>query len=154
MRFVLVLPLLLGLAPLPALAQAPVAINASVFVERVQTDINGRERRTLSEAGRLASGDRLLFLLRYRNGGASPMQGFAVTNAVPSAIRVDPSDPAMQVSVDGGHNWGRLDDLTLRTPLGGMRRATPDDVTHVRWTVKDAVAPGETGRISYRGVVR
>jgi hypothetical protein len=154
MRFVLALLPVTALAPLPAVAQTPLALQSSVFVERVETDVNGRERRVLSAPERLNSGDRLLFLVRYRNGGSAPLRDFAVTNAVPASIRIDPRDSAMQVSVDGGRSWGQLDRITMRTPLGGTRRATPDDVTHVRMTVKDAVAPGEGGRISYRGVVR
>lgn len=154
MRFRSMILSLLVLMPFPALARQPVALDAAVFVERVQTDANGHERRTLSEARDLGSGDRLLFLLRYRNGGSSPLQGFTVTNAIPASVRLDLNDPSMQVSVDGGHSWERLDALTLRTPLGGTRRATADDVTHVRWKVTNVVAPGEGGRIAYRGIVR
>jgi hypothetical protein len=60
----------------------------------------------------------------------------------------------MQVSVDGGQRWGRLEELWLPTPLGGTRRAVPEDITHVRWTMPTRLSPGETARLSYRATMR
>ena len=144
-----------GMLPaVPALARAPVELDSQVFVEHVQTDINGRARRVLRAPGELDAGDRLVFVVRYRNAGKAPVQGFAVTNPVPATLRIEPDQPAMQVSVDGGRSWGRLDMLSVPTPLGGTRRATAEDVTHVRWAVPAPLRPGTGGRISYRAVVR
>jgi uncharacterized repeat protein (TIGR01451 family) len=139
-------------------APSPVALDQRAFVERVSTDVNGRARRTLAAANRLAPGDRLVFIVNYRNQGSAPVNGFTVTNPVPTHIRIAPAQFAapsdgMQVSVDGGAHWGRLADFSLPTPLGGTRRATPEDVTHVRWTLR-AIAPGDGGRIAWRAVVR
>ncbi|WP_336960266.1 hypothetical protein [Sphingobium aquiterrae] len=142
-------------APLPA----TVALDSRAYVERVSTDLNGRARRVLAAANRLAPGDRVVFVVNYRNRGDAPVRGFYVTNPVPARVRLDmmqfsaaPAD--MQVSVDGGAHWGRLDDFTIPTPLGGTRRATSEDITHVRWGVHAPVAPGDSGRIAWRGVVR
>ncbi|WP_070153567.1 hypothetical protein [Sphingobium phenoxybenzoativorans] len=140
--------------PAAALAQQPVTLSSNVFVEKVSNDLNGGERRVLAAPGQLGQGDRLVFVLRYRNDGPAPVSRFAVTNPVPQSVRIDTARQDMQVSVDGGRNWGRLDKLQLRTPFGGTRRATADDITHVRWTVNSPVSPGATGQIAYRGVVR
>ncbi len=77
-----------------------------------------------------------------------------MTNPVPPTVRLDAGHSDMLVSVDGGRNWGRLDALHVRTPLGGTRRAVADDITHVRWTVREPVSPGSSGQIAYRGTVR
>lgn len=129
-------------------------LAAQTFVERVSTDVNGRQRRVLAQPQELGSGDRLVFVVRYRNDGATPVSGFAVTNPVSATLRIDPSHREMQVSVDHGRTWGRLAALSVPTPLGGTRRATPDDVTHIRWTVRQPVRPGDEGRISYRATIR
>ena len=141
--------------PLPA----AVVLDSRAYVERVSTDLNGRARRILAPADRLAPGDRLVFVVHYRNRGDAPVSGFYVTNPVPARVQMDamqlaaaPAD--MQISVDGGAHWGRLDDFTIPTPLGGTRRATSEDITHVRWSVRAPVAPGNSGRIAWRGVVR
>ncbi len=141
------------LAP-PAMADAGrgVAFATQMFVERVETDLNGRTRRVLTNPARIVRGDRLIFIVNWRNRGERPMRDVAL--AIPGSVRVALDDPAMQVSVDGGNRWGRIGDLWLPTALGGIRRATAEDVTHVRWAMPDAVPPGRSGRLSYRGVVR
>jgi hypothetical protein len=147
------LPLALLVQPFAARASQPVRLDSNVFVEKISNDLNGRERRVLSTPGQLEQGDSLVFVLRYRNDGITPVSDFAVTNPVPQSVRIKPR-PDMQVSVDGGRNWGRLDALQVRTPLGGTRRAVADDVTHIRWTVRAPVSPGNGGQIAYRGTVR
>lgn len=142
------------MATQPAGAQPAIRLGTQTFVERISTDINGRARRTLASADRVGSGDTLIVIVHWRNDGAQPVRDFAVTRAVPRGARPDISDPHMQVSVDGGGHWGRLDQLWLPTPLGGARRAVAEDVTHMRWQLPQAVQPGRTGRLSYRAVMR
>ncbi|BAI96136.1 hypothetical protein Sj15T_04610 [Sphingobium sp. TA15] len=141
-------------APQLAWARQEIRLERQMFVERVSTDINGRARRVLESAGRAESGDQLIFVVNWRNAGNRPIRNLAVTNAVPRGAQPDLTDPAMQVSVDGGARWGRLSDLWLPTALGGTRRAVPADITHIRWTVPDEISPGESGRLSYRATVR
>lgn len=141
-------------APQMAAARQDIRLDRQMFVERTRTDINGRERRILQSASRAGPGDQLILVVNWRNEGSRPVRNLAVTNAVPRGARLDLADPAAQVSVDGGAHWGRLGDLWLPTPLGGTRRATPADITHVRWTVPQEISPGESGRLSYRATVR
>lgn len=137
------------------IAGKPTVVLASqTFVERVSTDANGKSRRILATARHITRGDRLIVVMHYKNDGSSPVDGFAITNPVPASVRIDLQDANMLVSVDHGRNWGRIDQLSVPTGLGGTRRATPDDVTHVRWAVPQPVRPGDTGQISYRAIVR
>ncbi|MHA6770203.1 hypothetical protein [Sphingobium ummariense] len=137
----------------PAMAQ-DIRVDRQMFVERVHADANGRPRRILASAARVAPGDRVVVLLHWRNEGLRPVRGFALTQPVPRGSLPDLRDPAMLLSVDGGAHWGRLDQLWLPTPLGGVRRALPEDVTHVRWALADEIPAGATGRISYRATIR
>lgn len=139
--------------PFPTAAQQPLRLDTQTFVERVKTDLNGRQRRILASADRPASGDQLIVILRWRNESTMPLRAAAITRALPRGIELDAGDPAMQVSVDGGVRWGRLDQLWLPTPLGGTRRAVPGDITHVRWALPEAAA-GQAGRLSYRATIR
>lgn len=129
-------------------------LDSRTFVERVQTDINGRPRRTIANAERAMSGDQLIVVVDWRHEGSRTAHGLTVVRQVPRGTLLDPTDPAMQASVDGGAHWGRLDQLWLPTPLGGVRRATPEDITHIRWRLPDSVAPGQSGRLTYRAQVR
>ncbi|HKY81745.1 MAG TPA: hypothetical protein VJM09_09780 [Sphingobium sp.] len=142
------------MAPQGAMAAHAVRTETQMFVERVRTDINGRARRILASAGHVEPGDQLIFIVRWRHEGSQALRGLAVTRPVSPGTLVSLADPSAQVSVDGGQNWGRLEELWLPTPLGGTRRAQPADVTHVRWTIPAAISPGESGRLSYRAIVR
>ena len=137
-----------------AAAASDLRFERQMFVERVQTDINGRARRTLASADRVTAGDQVIFVVNWRHEGDRPVQGVPLANPVPRGALVSLPDPAMQVSVDGGQRWGRLDELWLPTPLGGTRRAVPADITHVRLSMPARISPGESGRISYRAMVR
>ncbi|MBH2000076.1 MAG: hypothetical protein I8H96_13195 [Sphingomonadaceae bacterium] len=144
----------LMIGPQTAMAAPAVRLDTQMFVERVTMDINGRARRTLASADHVGPGDQLIVIVEWRNEGRAPVKDVAVTRPVPRSARIASDDPAMQVSIDGGAHWGRLDDMWLPTPLGGSRRAVAGDVTHVRWLLSDAVPPGQSGRLSYRATVQ
>lgn len=146
-----------GLAMLPvsatAAAQPPLTLDSRMFVERVTTDVNGRARRVLANGARAMPGDRVIVVLHWRNDSGTALRDAAVTRAVPRGVQLLAGHPGMQVSVDGGVRWGRLDRLWLPTPLGGVRRALPTDITHVRWTLPRAQA-GESGQLSFRAALQ
>jgi hypothetical protein len=149
------LPALAIAAPVPAAWHAPappapaghVHLAGDVFVERLEPAPGGRTARILEHASALHPGDRLVFVVSWQGGNPA---GFFVTNPVPRSVVWQPagSDSGEEVSVDGGHNWGPLDSLLVRD-AGGLRRALPEDVTHVRWH-----AGGGAGQVTFRGMVR
>ncbi len=137
------------MAALPHTAQAApsVALDSSVFVERVSDD-GGNVVRSLERAQALRSGDRVVTVVTwYRLGGDG---AFTLTNPVPRGVYYQGSaDGSEQVSIDGGRSWGRIGELRL-----GNRFATVEDVTHVRWNVPAGQVASGRGRIAYAGIVR
>lgn len=143
------------LLPGQAFAANQVALDNSVFVERVMTDAAGKQRVLLEEPKVVVPGDRLVFVLNYRNAGAQPADSFVITNPLPSAVRfADAGDTRPLVSVDGGHAWGELGDLTILQADGTRRTAQPADVTHIRWAFQKPIPAGATGKLMFRGVVK
>ena len=149
------LPAMAVAAPVPAAWHAPqppappgrVRLAGDVFVERFEPSPGGRTARILERASELHSGDRLVFVINWQGGNPA---GFFVTNPVPRSIVWLPagSYSTEEVSVDGGHSWGALNNLLIHDTTG-FHRALPQDVTHVRWR-----AGGGSGQVTYRGVVR
>lgn len=149
--------LLLLALMLPGVAQAAdqVALSSAVFVERITADRDGRERVVLEAPEQVTPGDKLVFVLSYRNLSASAADDFTVTNPMPAAVAFQATpDKGAVVSIDGGRNWGALAALTLRERDGSIRGARPEDVTHIRWSPARAIPAGGTGTLSFRGVVR
>lgn len=147
---------LLALAvPGTALAASQVTLASNVFVERVRQDAGGKAATVLEPPRAVARGDRLLFVLSYRNEGAEPASGFVVTNPVPDAVAfVGADDAEADVSVDWGRSWGKLSALRVTRPDGTSRAAEPDDVTHVRWSFRHAIGAGQSGKLSFRAISR
>lgn len=138
----------------PAIAaEQPVTLEGSVMLEQRVVE-EGKDTVRLVAPKVVVPGDGLLFTTKYHNGGAAAVNNFVVTNPLPDAVRLSDADAAvLQVSVNGGKAWGRLAALTVADADGKQRAATSADVTHVRWTVS-AIAPGETGSVSFKASVR
>lgn len=150
-----VLLLIGALFPGQAFAANQIALDNSVFVERVTTDSSGKQRVMLEAPKTVVPGDRLVFVLNYRNAGARPADKFVITNPMPVAVRfTGAGESAPLVSVDGGRVWGRLADLTIAQADGSRRTAQPADVTHIRWAIQKPIPAGGAGKLLFRGVVK
>ena len=150
-----------SLAPVTVHAAERVQLASDVFVERFVPGPGGRVSRVLERPAALHPGDRLIFVVNWkaRPSGLAATRDFTVTNPMPRSVSYQRSIEADEdVSIDGGANWGRLEDLRLRDDDSGVRghtrHASPEDVTHVRWRVPARMAVLGSGQITYRGVVR
>lgn len=142
-------------AAAPAAAAGDVSLASEVLVERVKQEADGRTVTVREKPGVVTPGDKLVFLLSYRNTGDAAAEGFVVTNPIPDAVAFAGADSAGAVfSVDGGKSWGALQALQVARPDGTSRPAAPADVTHVRWSFAEAIPAGKDGQLSFRGVVR
>ena len=151
----ILLALLAFVAPAAALAAGDVSLASDVFVERISQDAQGKTKVTLDPPAIVTPGDRLVFQLTYRNGGAQPATGFEVTNPVPASIVfTGVEDASARVSVDGGKIWGVLAALKVALPDGGKRPAAAADVTHIRWSFAQPIPAGQAGKLSFRGIVK
>lgn len=150
----LLLPLTAILAPNLAFAANNVTLSSMVLLERTIADSAGRSRIVLEEPKTVTPGDRLVFILNYRNAGHAPASDFIVTNPLPAAVAFQGGADSAQVSIDGGKNWGALPTLKVHETDGHWRNARPEDVTHLRWALKQAIPAGAQGKLSFRGIVR
>lgn len=152
MRSLLIL--LATLAPNLAFAANNVTLSSMVFVEKAVADSAGRNHIVLEEPRTVTPGDRLIFILNYRNAGQLPASDFIVTNPLPAAVAFHGGAESAQVSIDWGRSWGTLPALKVHESDGRWRSARPDDVTHLRWMLKQAIPAGAQGKLSFRGIVR
>lgn len=150
----ILLALLALLAPAAAFAADSVSLTSKVFVERVKTGADGKPVTVREEPGVVTPGDKLVFVLGYRNGGPQPATGFTLTNPIPPSVAFTGGDDAgAVVSVDGGKSWGALASLKVVQADGTSRPAVAADVTHIRWSFARPIAAGSGGELSFRGVV-
>lgn len=136
-----------GLACLAAsglAAQSAEGVSRAVYVERIANAPGGERVRTIEPADELQRGDKVVLVVEWR--GREPAM---VSSAVPRPLAFQrSSSDAVEVSVDGGRNWGRLGAMRIED-RDGRRLASPEDVTHLRWRS----AAGET-KLTYSAIVR
>ena len=129
-------------------AQTGVEISRAVFIERKAPVAPGRMALMLEPATTLKRGDVVVLMLEWTAPGRP--DAFVVSSRVPRDLAFRRSGGmSPQVSVDGGQNWGKLGEVRM-----GARKATPEDVTHLRWHVSDAEAALGRGTLTYSAIVR
>jgi len=141
-------------APAAAMAAAQVSLDIKIFVERSVTGPDGKAHIVRAAPKPVFPGDKLLFVLSYKNQGAKPADHFSVTNPIPGSVSFVSSEGSAEYSVDGGHGWGPLETLRVKSANGALRFAQAADVTHVRWTLAKAIPVGGTGTMSFHGIVK
>ncbi len=152
MKLLLAFAALIGAAA-PALGQN-VALTSEIFVERSVQDAQGKIQTILEAPKMVTPGDKLLFVLSYKNGGTQPAADFLINNPIPEAVRFEGTDSAdALLSVDGGKTWGALAALKVQEPNGAARAARADDVTHVKWQFNRPIPAGGEGKVRFRGIV-
>lgn len=145
-----------GLLPVPALAAGPLQVTAKVLTEQRARAPDGSVRIDLIPARKVVPGDKVLFVLGYRNTGTQAISDIVLDNPVPSGIAYrgpSATSAAPEVSVDG-KTYGPLGSLRVRTVTGVTRAASPDDVTNVRWRLASPVAAGAQGQLSFQAVLK
>ncbi|MBN8430366.1 DUF11 domain-containing protein [Microbulbifer salipaludis] len=152
------LVLAVGLVTAAVPAFAAVELETRAFIEVAITDTNGVQSKELQPVERAQPGQEVVFVITYRNTGEEPAENLVVNNRVPKEM-VYVADSAqgesalIQVSVDG-NRFGSLQSLQVTEADGSVRAAKASDVVALRWTLQGAVAPGDSGSVRYRAVLK
>ncbi|HMT43165.1 MAG TPA: hypothetical protein PKA59_01345 [Chakrabartia sp.] len=138
-------------------AAQPVTLKSETFVVRPVTDASGNKKNNLQSTNDTAvlPGDPLVFLLSWKNNTTKPVSGFVINNPIPnSTVYTGARDPQPVVSVDGGKTFGPLAAQKVKGADGKLRAANPTDVTGLRWTLAQPIAPGGTGSVAFFALVK
>jgi len=156
MRLMLMFIVMLSL---PAMAWAKPDVTISVVAkQQIVTEENGQKVTKLVEANDVVPGDVLIYQLNYQNVGDEPAVGAVLVNPVPdNTLYVDGSafGPGSDIdfSIDGGKHYKRPSLLTYEVKMGDgtveKRTASPEQYTHIRWTVSQIPA-GKSGAASFQ----
>ena len=129
-------------------------LTNEVFQEIDIKGPDGKLERKTVPAAKVVPGTEVIYVITYKNDGDKPADDVVVTNPIPKDLEyvsaASMGGESTQVSVDGGKRYDALSRLTVTDAEGKPRAATPADVTHVRWSIKSPVKPGEEGKVSFR----
>jgi uncharacterized repeat protein (TIGR01451 family) len=142
----------------PVVATDPLTVSTSAEIER-RSDENGHFAVRLLPADHVVSGDLVIYTLEVRNTGPVAVPQPVFTTPIPEHMRYVADSaiaPGAEVSysIDGGRNFDKADALLVRGPDGAMRRAAPDDYTHIRWVLKNSLKPRSVAYARFRAVLK
>ena len=144
---------------LTSVSASALTAKQSVEKEIVVQMPDGTESLNRGPAELVTPGERVVYTLSYTNDDAAPATDLVLTMPVPSEIKyMDESatlDGAKVVySADDGKTFSSRAGLRVIGLDGNARTARSEDITHIRWTVAGPLAVGETGTLSYKGVLK
>jgi uncharacterized repeat protein (TIGR01451 family) len=162
---------------LPGFYVAAAAVFAAFFVSalsaqesaEIQTELVAEVRENISTTpGRelfrfvparlLEQGQVVYYTVRITNQTTVPLRNVAVVQPVPANtayIADSASGPGADVSfsVDGGHTFEPPEGLTIEVE-GAKQPAQAEKYTHIRWQLRNALAPGATALARFRATFR
>jgi len=118
----------------------------------------GREVYRFVPARLLEQGQVVYYTLRITNQTTVPLRNVAVVQAVPAnttylADSASGPGAAVSFSVDGGQTFGPADSLQIEVE-GSKQLARAPQYTHIRWQLRNALAPGATALARFRATFR
>lgn len=147
---------LLSLAP----SAAADGLVATQSVERVivETAEDGTETVRFGPADTVAPGDEVFYNLDFSNQSDEAAANVQLVMPVPSAVAYiensatgDGSEIAF--SADGGKTFSQRGQLKVSID-GEERLAKASQITHIRWSFSDDIAPGASGDVGYLAVLK
>lgn len=141
-------------APALAAQAAPTLVIVNEQQQDKVVEEHGLKRHVLVTPAKVVPGDHMVYSLTYKSSYTQPLTKVVLSDPIPTGTVLDDDGTGnYEVSVDGGKNWGKLAQLTLDDGKGARRPAQASDATHVRWVI-ETIAPGASGHVSFRAVVR
>jgi len=138
-----------------AWAQPKISISIAAAKE-ITVIKNGVKSTKLVPTQAAAPGEVLQYTLTYVNKGNEPAVDAIVDNPIPKGVTYIANSATgagseITFSADNGKTYAQPVKLTYEVSKGGKmvkRSATPDDYTHIRWTIKEVPA-GSSGNLSF-----
>jgi uncharacterized repeat protein (TIGR01451 family) len=153
--------LALALAVSAGAAAASANLTGTLEAYRVVVNDDGVEKFLPADNARPR--DVIEYRLTYSNAGDEPIQQVLITDPVPIGTRLvnpaapQPKNARVEYSIDGGKNYQQWPIMVKKTGENGEEKlveATPDMVTHIRWTLQEAIRPMGNVTLTYRTVIK
>ena len=151
------------LVALPALAAAVEKSNIEVknqaFQEVEVVSAQGVKELRQVPAEKVMPGTDVIYVTTVKNVGPKPAENIIIDNPVPAHMQFRTETPDMkaaqvEVSVDGGQQFGPLSALQVTDGPGRKRPAQGKDVTHVRFKVAQPLPPGDVSQFHFRATLQ
>ena len=148
---------LVGVLSAPAQATGLKATQ-TVEVATLAVAEDGSEVLTYAPAVEVEPGEQVRYTLRFVNDGPQPAENVSLVMPVPSEVTyleasVEGAPSTVLFSADAGQSFAQRDAVMIGE--GELARmATAAEITHIKWTFAEPIAPASVGAISYQAVLK
>ena len=131
-----------------------IELDAKVEREIEVVDENGQKTITREQAVTVMPGEVVVYTITARNVGEEPATNVVITDPIPEHMdytgSVKGDRTRITFSVDGGKTYDVATALMVPISEGeGERPAKPEDYTHIRWQLNDALEPGSALSVEF-----
>lgn len=151
---------LLGSASLSALAaEDAIKLTSIAQVEIEVTGKDGKKTLTLAPVEKAVPGTEVIYTTTFENRINKAAENIVISNPIPNHTKYTAGsafgkDCEIQFSVDGGKSFAVAENLKIKGASGEERTALPKEYTDIRWIYKGKLAPGKSGEVGFRSVIK
>lgn len=137
-------------------AASALTAEQKVYKEVKTQSPSGEVVYTRAEAKLVTPGENVIYALTYENDKAEAAGDIVLTMPIPSDVAyiegsADTDVASLLYSADNGDSFYARDAVMTIGSDGGLRTAKAEELTHIRWSVKNKIAPNERGELSFKG---
>lgn len=137
---------------------ADVVASQKVEVEELVTTTDGKSEVKRVKADMVEPGETLFYSLDFVNKGKELAENMVLVMNVPTEVTfvegsIAGASANVTFSADGGQTFVARGRLTVND-AGGSRAATGNDITNIKFVLRDPVAPNGRGKVSFRAILK
>jgi len=133
--------------------------NELVAEVRVESTVRGQTLVRFLPATAIVQGQTVYYTVRIHNPTPAPVRDVVTLQRIPANTNYvlgSAAGPAAEISfsIDGGQSFASEGQLRITEPNGVERRPLSAEYTHIRWRLRNALAPGATALARFQAVFR
>lgn len=148
-------------AALLSVATPVLALTAQQTVQKevVVNKADGTQEIRYEAAELVTPGERIVYTLNFLNDDVEDAKDLVLTMPIPAEViymegSAQGDTSVVTYSADGGQTFTSRDTVMVAGLDGVLKVADSKDITHIRWNVAGPIAPGATGALVYKGVLK
>ena len=140
-------------------AEAQISFTSVAEIETELFDANGEKTLVRSPAKLVNPGEIAIYTNSFTNNGTQPAEDLVINNPITKNTEYLQGSATeggydLVFSVDGGTTFAKPEALFVTDSSGQQRPAGAKDYTNIRWTKQAPLAPGQTGNVEFRILVK
>ena len=149
----------LTISPLAAMAEnGPIKFTNTVMKEVIEKNDKGEELTSYVEPATAVPGNTMMYTITFENIGDKSVSNIVINDPLPNnskyiANSAEGKNTTITFSADG-EKFDVPSKIKLKDASGKIWTASADKYTHIRWTYKKNLQPGEIGKVTFKTKIR